>query len=447
MSKNLPEINKGTISIIGLGYVGLPLAIEFSKTNLSINKKLNKSRKVIGFDINKKRINELKNFHDKTNESSYEELKSLKNINFTCDEKELENAEIFIITVPTPIDKNKRPDLNPIKNAIEMISNVLNKSKLKEKTIFPIIIESTVYPGVTEEICIPMIKKLTGLNLNEDFIFGYSPERINPGDNAHKLNSIIKVTSGSNDKAAEWIDNLYKTIVAAGTFKAKNIKTAEAAKVIENIQRDLNIALINELSIIFNRLDIDTLEVLKCSETKWNFLPFKPGLVGGHCIGVDPYYLTFKSEEMGYSPQVILAGRRINDNMPDWIIQQVIKQIAHSDLKIKDLEILILGFTFKENCPDYRNTKVLDLVNSIKSYGAKPVIYDPKINTEELKYNLGIELEKNILDKKFKVIICAVAHKEFSSMNINQWQDLMADNCLLFDLKGIVPKKLNPKRF
>ncbi len=449
----LPDITSSTIAVIGQGYVGLPLAIEFAK-KAALSQGRDQEKTVIGFDILQERIDELKNGFDRTNEISSSDLKKAHNLLFTSDINLLEEANIFIVTVPTPINKNNQPNLIPLKKAINTIALVINnrresdyKKSLNYNYCPLIIIESTVYPGVTEEICVPIISKNTGLIYNKDFFFGYSPERINPGDKIHRLSSVVKITSGSNIETAEYVDQLYKSIVKAGTHKAKSIKVAEAAKVIENIQRDLNIALVNELSIIFTKMKIDTLEVLESAGTKWNFLPFRPGLVGGHCIGVDPYYLTFKAEELGYNPEVVLAGRRINDGMANWIAQQIIMHIANKGMVIKGLEILILGLTFKENCPDCRNTKIMDLSNSLKEYGARPIFVDPWVDSSEAKSKLQINLTKAVPKKRFKVIVAAVAHKDFKDFTNAEWNRICYEDGIIFDLKGIVPKGLNPIRF
>ncbi len=457
MCKKLPNFRNCKVSIIGLGYVGLPLAIEFAKTN-KVDKYISSDikREVIGYDINKKRISELNQFFDRTNEIDIAIFKKLKNLKITSNINDLFCSDVYIVTVPTPIDKAKIPDLRLVKEAMNTISQSINESfkdknlnKYYEDRLFTIILESTVYPGVCEDICIPIITNKTGLKLNADFNFGYSPERINPGDNAHKLDTITKVTSGSNEDAGEWIDILYKSIIKAGTFKAKNIKTAEAAKVIENIQRDLNISLMNELMIIFNKLNINIFDVLKCAETKWNFLPFKPGLVGGHCIGVDPYYLTFISEKIGYSPKVITAGRKINDSMPFWITQEIIKKISKKGLTLKNLEILIMGFTFKENCPDYRNTKVLDIYNELISYGTKPTLFDPLVDTEEIKktHKFNIIQKNNLFDKKYKVIIVTLAHDFFKEMSLEDWGKLKFKDSLIFDFKDSLDNLENSIKF
>ena len=450
---NLPNINKCTVAVIGLGYVGLPLAIEFSKKKKYDTKNNSSDRKVIGFDIEVERIQELLDGFDRTNQLVKENLNLLNNIFFTTNAEDLVKADVFIVTVPTPINSLKRPDLGPLKNASLIVANAIKKRKIFQKNkdcqINPIIIfESTVYPGATEEVCIPLIETNSRLKINKDFFCGYSPERVNPGDRENTLTKITKLTSGSNEISAEWINDFYKSIIKAGTFKTRNIKTAEAAKVIENTQRDLNIALVNELAIIFEKLGIDTLEVLEAASTKWNFLNFKPGLVGGHCIGVDPYYLTTKSEEVGYLPEVVLAGRRINDGMSKWIVQRIILQIAKRGLPISETEVLIMGLSFKEDCNDLRNTKVVDLINYLKEYSLIPIVYDPVVDKNEAKNIYNIDLKENLLDpkNKYKIIICLLAHKHFKEMNLNNWENLLDRDSVIFDLKGIVPRELNPIR-
>ena len=439
----LPEINNSSIAIIGLGYVGLPLAVEFAK--LRINQNNSSYRTVIGFDTNIDRIQELKNGFDKTNEISKEELLKAKGLMLSSEYKDIDNADIFLITVPTPITLDKNPDLKPLINATKTVAKSLS---YREKNCNPIIIyESTVYPGTTEEICVPIIENISGLVFNKDFFCGYSPERINPGDSTHKLTSIIKITSGSNKEISNWIDKFYSLIVSAGTYKSPSIKVAEAAKIIENTQRDLNIALINELAIIFNRLNIDTLDVLKAASTKWNFLNFKPGLVGGHCIGVDPYYLTFKSMQVGYYPELVLAGRRINDNMASWLVDQIILKMIQKNIDIRNSNILILGFSFKENCGDLRNTKVNDLYKSLKKYNLNCKIFDPIVNPEDAKEFYKIKVLKKLpLNEKFDAIIVAVAHKFFKEISINNWNQLLKNNSIIYDLKGVVPRELSPYR-
>ena len=362
------------IAVLGLGYVGLPLAVEFGK-----------KYQVWGFDISHERIRELKQGDDKTKEVGIDELKQSKFLSFTANIDEIKTAQVFIVTVPTPIDKKNKPDLSPLISASKAVGGILKKDDV-------VIYESTVYPGTTEEICIPILENSSKLEINKDFYVGYSPERINPGDKNHKITDILKVTSGSNKASSDFIDQLYASIIPAGTFKATSIRVAEAAKVIENTQRDLNIALINELSHIFNKLDIDTYEVLEAAETKWNFLPFKPGLVGGHCIGVDPYYLTFKAQEMGYEPRVILAGRQINDEMAEYVSKNLIDMILSKNHILEKSKVLIMGFTFKEDCPDTRNTKIFDLYNFIESSGLKCDIYDPVADCEEVYKNYKIRL-------------------------------------------------------
>ena len=454
---NYPNINKSTVAIIGLGYVGLPLAVEIAKkqnSNLSGEKI---DRKVIGFDINDKRIEELKNGYDRTNEISQSQDLSNVFIDLTNDFRKLIYADIFIITVPTPIDNNNKPDLTALKNASITVAKTLKLKKeiefdTKKRSIPIVIYESTVYPGTTEEICIPLIEKNSGLNCDslksfKSFCCGYSPERINPGDKEHTIKDIVKVTSGSNEEASIWINNFYGSIISAGTYQAQSIKVAEAAKIIENTQRDINIALVNELAIIFKLFKIDTLDVLEAASTKWNFLPFKPGLVGGHCIGVDPYYLTFKSQSLGYSPKVVLAGRKINDGMAKWVVDQLILEMCRKGISIKSSNILILGFSFKENCPDIRNTKVLDIIKILEEYSINVDIVDPWVDQVSVrkKYNLNIS-ENLIKGKKYSAVITSVAHKQFLSISLNEWKNLIKENGILYDLKGLIPRELETLR-
>lgn len=426
------NFNKNKIAIIGLGYVGLPLAVEFSK-----------KFKVFGFDINTNRLNDLRNFEDTTLEITPQQLKSLiilKNNNslksglyLTNKLSEISNCNIFIVTVPTPVDHHNHPQLTPLLKATEYVATVLKKGDY-------VIYESTVYPGVTEDECVKVLEKNTNFKLNKDFFVGYSPERINPGDKEHTLSKIIKVTSGSTPAAATFIDNLYKTIIIAGTFKASSIKVAEAAKVIENSQRDINIAFINELSKIFNLLDIDTRDVLNAAKTKWNFMNFLPGLVGGHCIGVDPYYLAQKAQEVGYHPEIILAGRRLNDQMGKYISEQVIKLMVKKNLKIKNSKVLLLGFTFKENCPDFRNTKVIDIYNELISFDINVKIFDPLVNRLDVKNEYGISIIKTLNEKtlnQYSAIILAVAHNSFKKIKIDSNK-----NCVIYDVKGFFDKNL-----
>ena len=413
---NLSDIN---LAIIGLGYVGLPLAGEFGK-----------KRSVLGFDINEKRITELNQYIDTTQELSAEQLKESNNLRFTSTKNDIAECNCFIITVPTPIDKNKHPDLSFLISASTTIGTILKKGDI-------VIYESTVYPGATEEDCVPVLEKISGLVFNKDFFVGYSPERINPGDKDHTVSSIVKVTSGSTPDAAELIDILYKSIIKAGTHKASSIKVAEAAKVIENTQRDVNIGLINELTLIFNKLDINTEEVLKAAGTKWNFLPFKPGLVGGHCIGVDPYYLTYKAQKAGYEPEIILAGRRLNDAMGLYVSSQLIKSMVTRDIPIKGSNILLMGLTFKENCPDLRNTKVVDIFEGLKEYGCNVDIYDPWINSLDAQKEYGIKVIKEPKAKQYDAIILTVAHDKFKEMGLNAIRSLGKDKNILYDLKYI----------
>ena len=450
---NYPNINTCTIAIIGLGYVGLPLAIEFAKVQRSQHSEEILNRKIIGFDINYERIQELSSGFDRTGEVEKRELLEAKFESLTYDFKKLEEADVFIITVPTPIDKFKKPDLEPLKEATKTVAKALKNRFQSGKSTIPIVIyESTVYPGTTEEVCIPIIEKESGLlceNSNKKNIFacGYSPERINPGDKKHGLKSIIKVTSGSNDEAAKWVDLFYGSIIKAGTHLTKDIKTAEAAKIIENTQRDINIALMNELAIIFKLLDIDTLDVLRAAETKWNFIKFKPGLVGGHCIGVDPYYLTYKAQSLGYKPEIVLAGRRINDDMSKWIAEQLILEMTQRNFYLKDSKVLILGFTFKENCPDLRNTKIFDIVQILKKYNLNFEIVDPWVKPEEAKRIYDLEIfEKIPKDSRYDAVLSAVAHEQFVLMSKSNWREIITKKGFIFDLKGIVPRDLNPLR-
>ena len=392
---------KNKIAIIGLGYVGLPLAVEFGK-----------KYPTTGFDINGPRIAALISGHDSTLEVDEAELKQATQLNYTTNIEQLKSCNIYIVTVPTPIDSHKRPDLTPLEKASETVGKVLSKGDI-------VIYESTVYPGATEEVCVPILERHSGLTFNKDFYCGYSPERINPGDKEHRVTTIKKVTSGSTPEIADIVDNLYKSIITAGTYKASSIKVAEAAKVIENTQRDLNIALMNELAIIFERLGIDTLEVLKAAGTKWNFLPFRPGLVGGHCIGVDPYYLTHKAEILGYHPQVIQAGRRINDGMAAYVAQQTIKQMIRSGTNIRGAKVIVLGLTFKENCSDLRNSKVADLVKELQEFGCEVYVHDPLAEAEQALHEYGITLrEWHQLPQNADAIVAAVSHAKYTTQPV-----------------------------
>ena len=412
------------ICVVGLGYVGLPLAVAFAE-----------KFKVIGFDVNSNRAEELDNGHDKTLEINDKELKSVKkNIVYSSDIAEAKDCNIYIVTVPTPIDRANRPDLSPLIKSSNSIGTVLEKGDI-------VIYESTVYPGVTEEICVPELEHSSGLIFNKDFYCGYSPERINPGDKKHTVKKILKVTSGSTPQIADTIDELYNQIITAGTHKASSIKVAEASKVIENTQRDVNIALINELALIFDQMSIDTNEVIEAAATKWNFINLKPGLVGGHCIGVDPYYLTFKAEELGYKPDLILASRQINNGMSKYIADQTIKQMNKAGKEVKNSNILVLGVTFKEDCPDMRNTKVVDIIEELKNFGANVDVYDPWVNpTEEKKwYRHGIISNPVDNDKKYDAIVVAVAHKKFKEYTSKTYSNLSNDNEVIIDIKNIVP--------
>jgi len=413
-------MNNKKIAVVGLGYVGLPLAVEFSK-----------KRDVIGFDINKDRINELKKGFDVTGELSKKELNQDLFITYTDNLNILKNCNIFIITVPTPIDKNKKPDLNLLKKSSNSIGKIIKKDDI-------IIYESTVYPGVTEEVCVPILEQQSGLKFNKDFYCGYSPERINPGDKEHKIADIKKVTSGSTPKIATEIDELYKQIITAGTHKASSIKIAEAAKVIENTQRDLNIALINELSLIFNKLGIDTESILKAAETKWNFLPFRPGLVGGHCISVDPYYLTHKASEVGYNPEMILAGRRLNDSMGKYVANEVSKLMYKKNIVVSNANILIMGLAFKENCPDYRNTRVIDLIKVFESFDCNVDIYDPRVNKSQAAHEYKIKLIDKPIKNNYDAIVIAVGHDEFKILTEDQIRAFGKKNHVLYDVKYLL---------
>ena len=406
------------IGIIGLGYVGLPLAVEFGKI-----------LEVIGFDINEARIAELREGFDRTLEVDKQGLAAASKLSFSSNIQDLSDANYFIITVPTPVDQYKKPDLMPLIKASETVGKSLKKGDV-------VIYESTVYPGCTEEDCVPVLEKFSGLKFNVDFFCGYSPERINPGDKQHRLPNIKKVTSGSTPEIAEMVDQLYKKIIKAGTHKASSIKVAEAAKVIENSQRDINIAFVNELALIFERMGIDTHEVLEAAGTKWNFLPYKPGLVGGHCIGVDPYYLTYKADSLGYYPQVILAGRRINDNMGIHIANRVIKLMTQNDLPVRKSKILVLGITFKENCPDIRNSRAIDVIRELQSFGADVEVYDPHADANEVKHEYDLSLTKE-LNKKYSAIVLAVSHDQFKTLN---WPLIRNSNTIIYDVKGFLDK-------
>ncbi|WP_044436732.1 Vi polysaccharide biosynthesis UDP-N-acetylglucosamine C-6 dehydrogenase TviB [Acinetobacter ursingii] len=417
------QLEQLSIAIIGLGYVGLPLAVEFGK-----------QKPTVGFDIHQQRIAELLSGHDHTLETSTQELKQAVNLRYTYDSAELKQSNFFIVTVPTPIDDFKQPDLTPLIKSSETIGQVLKKGDI-------VVYESTVYPGATEEVCIPVLEKVSGLKFNQDFFVGYSPERINPGDKQRRVTNILKITSGSTPEVADYIDQVYQLIIEAGTYKAPSIKVAEAAKVIENTQRDVNIALINELALIFNKLDIDTEEVLKAAGTKWNFLPFRPGLVGGHCIGVDPYYLTHKAESIGLHPEIILAARRLNDRMGEYVATQLIKEMVKQRIQVVGSKILIMGLSFKENCPDIRNTKIVDMVKALKEYDLDLDIYDPWVDSREVEHEYGLAPIKELQQGQYDAIVLAVAHDQFKSMTIDQFKQLGKEKHVLYDLKYVLDKE------
>ena len=422
------ELNESRIAVIGLGYVGLPLLVEFAN-----------HYSCLGFDIQEKRIQELEQNIDNTNELSEEELLAAGTIEYTSDESRLAEANVYIVTVPTPIDRQKRPHLGPLKSASSTVGKALGKGDI-------VVFESTVYPGATEEVCVPILEQESGLIFNKDFFVGYSPERINPGDKTHRLPSIVKVTSGSTPEIAEFIDNLYGSIISAGTHKASSIKVAEAAKVIENTQRDLNIALINELCIIFEKLDIDTEEILLAAGTKWNFLPFRPGLVGGHCISVDPYYLTHKAQDIGYQPEVILAGRRINDDMGNHIAERLVKLLTRKRIHVVDSRILVMGLTFKENCPDLRNTRVIDVINGLKEYNAEIDVFDPWVDSEEAQEEYGISLIEKPETDSYDAVVITVSHDQFKEMGLETIKSFAREKCIIFDVKYLFPTQENVHR-
>ncbi|GAB7087336.1 nucleotide sugar dehydrogenase [Marinifilum fragile] len=410
------------IAIIGLGYVGLPLAVEFGK-----------KFPTLGFDINKKRVNELKSGRDWRKDLVNENLKSSVYLQFTSDPDQLKGHNVYIVAVPTPLNKNKHPDLSPLYEASKYIGKVLKKNDV-------VIYESTVYPGATEEDCVPVLEKYSRLIYNKDFFCGYSPERINPGDKVHTLTTICKIISGSTPKITDFIDQLYKSIITAGTYKASSIKVAEAAKVIENAQRDINIAFVNELAVIFNKLGIDTNEVLEAASTKWNFLPFKPGLVGGHCIGVDPYYLAHKSLEVGYNPQILLAGRRLNDEMGSFIAFNVIKEMVKKGFRIPGSDVLVMGITFKENCPDIRNSKVIGLIKELEDFGCKVDVYDPWADPLEVREKYNLKIIPYLNGNKYDAVVAAVAHDEIKNVNIKKLKN--GHDAVIYDVKAIYPRDL-----
>lgn len=408
------------IAVIGLGYVGLPLAVEFGK-----------KVPVVGFDIYQKRIDELRSGQDHTLEVSPEELKQANQLSYSANLEDLKSCNFFIVTVPTPIDEFKQPDLTPLVKASTSIGQVLKKGDV-------VVYESTVYPGATEETCIPVLEQVSGLKFNQDFFAGYSPERINPGDKLHRVTNILKITSGSTPEVAEFVDQVYNLVIEAGTHKATSIKVAEAAKVIENTQRDVNIALINELAVIFNKMGIDTEAVLQAAGTKWNFLPFRPGLVGGHCIGVDPYYLTHKAQSIGYHPEIILAGRRLNDAMGAYVVTQLVKAMIKKKIQVEGAKVLVLGLSFKENCPDIRNTKIIDIVNELTEYNIAADVYDPWVDASEAQHEYGINPVKNVEQGQYDAVILAVAHDQFKAMGAEALRALGKPAHILYDLKYVL---------
>lgn len=414
------QLSELKIAIIGLGYVGLPLAVEFGK-----------KVPVVGFDIHQKRIDELKSGKDHTLEVSPEELAQSTQLNYSANLDDLKSCNFFIVTVPTPIDEYKQPDLTPLVKASESIGRVLSQGDV-------VVYESTVYPGATEEKCIPVLEHVSGLKFNQDFYAGYSPERINPGDKLHRVTNILKITSGSTPEVADYVDEVYNLIIEAGTHKAPNIKVAEAAKVIENTQRDVNIALINELALIFNKMHIDTEAVLQAAGTKWNFLPFRPGLVGGHCIGVDPYYLTHKAQSIGYHPEIILAGRRLNDSMGAYVVTQLVKGMIKKKIQIEGAKVLVLGLSFKENCPDIRNTKIIDIVHELQEYHIQADVYDPWVDTAEAENEYGITPVARLENGQYDAVILAVAHEQFKVMGAAEIRALGKANHVLYDLKYVL---------
>ena len=415
------DIDNLRIGIVGLGYVGLPLAVEFGR-----------KYPTVGFDINAARVAELEGGSDSTLECSDEELAAAKKLTYTTDLEDIRDCNFYVVTVPTPIGDGHRPLLTPLRGASETLGKVLKQGDI-------VVYESTVYPGCTEEFCVPLLEKGSGLKMNEDFFVGYSPERINPGDKEHRLPSILKVTSGSTPEVADFVDSVYASIITAGTHKASSLKVAEAAKVIENTQRDVNIALINELAMIFERVDIDTEEVLLAAGTKWNFLPFRPGLVGGHCIGVDPYYLTYKAEQLGYHPQMILAGRRINDNMSIYVASRIVKLMLKKGITTHGAKVLMLGLTFKENCPDLRNTKVVDIIAELDSYGTQVDVHDPWVDADEARHEYGLDLVADPAHGAYDVVVLAVAHEQFRKLGADGIRKFCKDNSVVYDIKYVLP--------
>ena len=454
----LPNCHACTVAVIGLGYVGLPLAVAFATPGICVCTGTPLKRRVIGFDINNQRLEELQQGIDRNKETSCEELEAAQYLEFTSSTEQLAEADVYVVTVPTPIDSAKCPDLKPLEKASVAVGRALRLRADRQRlhghspTMPVVIYESTVYPGATVEVCVPILERESGLRFNaeepgEGFCCGYSPERINPGDQEHRLTTITKVTSGSTPAASDWVGAFYGSIITAGTYQASSIKVAEAAKVIENTQRDLNIALVNELAIIFRQMGIDTLDVLEAAGTKWNFLPFRPGLVGGHCIGVDPYYLTHKAEQLGYHPQVVLAGRRINDGMGRWVVEQLVLEMARKGMVIAGAQVLVLGLSFKENCPDLRNTRVVDVIEALQRYGMEPLVVDPWVDPEEAQREYGLEVLPAIPSGLcWSAVVVAVAHEQFRALAAEQWELLLTSDGLLIDLKGLVPRQLQALR-
>ncbi len=418
---SVPTLHNSKVAVVGLGYVGLPLAVAFGR-----------HLPTVGFDIDSRRVAQLREGRDVTREVSPDELQTAESLEYTDDVDEIADCTTYVVTVPTPLDEHNQPDFTPLESASRSVGPLLSDGDV-------VIYESTVYPGATEEICVPILEEYSGLRFNRDFFVGYSPERINPGDDEHRLTTIVKVTSGSTPEAARYVDELYDEIIDAGTHLTSSIKVAEAAKVIENTQRDVNIALVNELALIFNRLGIDTEEILEAAGTKWNFLPFRPGLVGGHCIGVDPYYLTHKAEETGYHPDMILAGRRINDNMGEYVAKQVTKLMTQRRLHVVDSDILVMGLAFKANCPDLRNTKVVDVIRELETYHAHVHVYDPWVEADEAREEYGIELVDEPTTGTYDAVIVAVAHDEFRKMGADEIRSLGVDDAVLYDIKSVLP--------
>ncbi len=418
---NLPDTDNARVAVVGLGYVGLPLAVEFGRYFPTV-----------GFDIKQRRIAELRENRDSTREVDGKDIEAAEQLRFTADPDEMSDSNVYVITVPTPLDQYNQPDLTPLQSASETVGPLLSDGDV-------VVYESTVFPGATEEICVPILEQYSGLRFNRDFYVGYSPERINPGDDEHRLPNIVKVTSGSTPESAQFVDDLYGEIIDAGTHKTTSIRVAEAAKVIENTQRDVNIALINELALLFNELGIDTAEVLEAAGTKWNFLNFHPGLVGGHCIGVDPYYLTHKAEAIGFHPEMILAGRRINDNMGQYVARQVTKLMTQRRLHVVDSDILVMGLAFKANCPDLRNTKVIDVIRELETYHAHVHVYDPWVDTEEALEEYGFETIDEPQQGAYDAVILAVGHDEFRQMGAEEIRQFGAENAVLYDIKSVLP--------